>query len=94
MLDCLSRDVKERRCFYIVYRDLAVKRRVAGAGFRLGSLTINPESDYAAAFIPYPSHLCDEVSMLRLLYPYGTVKSDNFQRTPGGGGGGVTRIGG
>ena len=89
LLDCVSRDVNERRRFYIVYRDLAAKRRVAGAGFRLGSLTIKPESDYTAAFIPYPPHFCDEVSMRRLLYPFGTVKSDSFQRTPGG-----TRIGG
>ena len=89
LLDCVSRDVNERRRFYIVYRDLAAKRRVAGAGFRLGSLTIKPESDYTEAFIPYPPHFCDEVSMRRLLYPFGTVKSDSFQRTPGG-----TRIGG
>ena len=61
LLDCVSRDVNEYCRFYIVYRDLAAKRRLAGAGFKLGSLTIKPESDYTEAFIPYPPHFCDEV---------------------------------
>ena len=89
MLACVSRDVNEHCRCYIVYRDLAVKRLVVGAGFRLGSLTIKLKSDYTATFIPYPPHSCNKVSLHRLLFPYGTVKSDSFQQTPGG-----TRIGG
>ena len=50
MLGCVGRDVNERRRFYIVYRDLAVKRRVAGEGFRLGSLRINRRATRIGAY--------------------------------------------
>ena len=78
MLESVVRDVHENRRFYITYRSVEVKRRVAGRGFRLGSLHLKPEDDLTEACISYPPHYCAA-----------SFSQDRFQMSPGG-----TRIGG
>ena len=81
LFECVLRDPRDSRRFYLTYRTNALKTTVTRKGYYIKDLHIKPTDDTTSGYIPFPPYYIDQSTLDTLLQPYGRDVSGEFVKT-------------